>query len=244
MRQFAAAEKVYGRLIGLLPDQPILEVQKAFNVTFMNTGDGTAFRSAIAALPASLADDRNVLSLRLCFTLNDRDWTEANGLIQKMKDGEDDGYFAYAAISVPIDCYSLLLARLQGEQPDANPVSTKTREQLSQKVVKSPGNAQLLSQLAVVDALLSKKEAAIEEAKRAIEMLPISLDAVDGPGLVINLAVVYAWVGEPDLAFETLRPLTRVPGGIFYGQLKRETYWDPLRNDPRFEELLAELAPR
>jgi serine/threonine protein kinase/Tfp pilus assembly protein PilF len=244
MRQFAAAEKVYGRLIGLLPDQPILEVQKAFNVTFMNTGDGTAFRSAIAALPASLADDRNVLSLRLCFTLNDRDWTEANGLIQKMKDGEDDGYFAYAAISVPIDCYSLLLARLQGEQPDANPVSTKTREQLSQKVVKSPGNAQLLSQLAVVDALLSKKEAAIEEAKRAIEMLPISLDAVDGPGLVINLAVVYAWVGEPDLAFETLRPLTKVPGGIFYGQLKRETYWDPLRNDPRFEKLLAELAPR
>jgi serine/threonine protein kinase/Tfp pilus assembly protein PilF len=243
MRQFAAAEKVYGRLIELLPDQPILEVQKAFNVTFMNTGDGTAFRSAIAALPASLADDRNVLSLRLCFALNDRDWTEANELIQKMKGGEDDGYFAYAAISVPIDCYSLLLARLQGEQPDANRVFTKTWEQLSQKVVKSPGNAQLLSQLAVVDALLSKKEAAIEEAKRAIEMLPISLDAVDGPGLVINLAVVYAWVGELDLAFETLRPLTKVPGGIFYGQLKRETYWDPLRKDPRFDQLLTELAP-
>jgi hypothetical protein len=221
----------------------MLKVQKAFNVTFMNTGDGTAFRSAVAALPASMANDRDVLSLRLCFALNNRDWTEANELIQKMKDGEDDGYFAYAAISVPIDCFSILLARLIGEQSDANSAFAKIREQLSRKVLKSPGNAQLLSQLAVVDALLSNKEAAIEEAKRAIEMLPIPKDAVDGPGLVINLAVVYAWTSELDLAFETLGPLTKAPGGIYYGQLKRETYWDPLRKDPRFDQLLTELAP-
>jgi hypothetical protein len=34
------------------------------------------------------------------------------------------------------------------------------------------------------------------------------------------------------------------PSGVFYGELKREVYWDPLRQDPRFEKLLAELAPR
>jgi hypothetical protein len=144
-----------------------------------------------------------------------------------------------------------LRAALRNEAPGNDPIGEPTLSlselQLDHYEIvtgEDGTNAQLLSQLAVVDALLSKKEAAIEEAKRAIEMLPISLDAVDGPGLVINLVVVYAWVGEPDLAFETLRPLTKVPGGIFYGQLKRETYWDPLRNDPRFEELLAELAPR
>ena len=96
----------------------------------------------------------------------------------------------------------------------------------------------------MVDALLSNKEAAIADAKRAIEMMPTSTDAVDGPCLAINLAVVYAWTNEIDLAFETLGPLTKTPSGIFYGQLKRDPYWEPLRQDPRFEKLLAELAPK
>ena len=243
-RQFAAAEKVYDRLIRLLPDQPMLKVQKAFNVTFMKTGDGTALWSAVAALPAPIAEDREVLSLRLNFALYDRDWRQAKEAIQKLQDGDDNGYFAYAGIPVPIGCYSILLPRLQGEQPDPNSEFAKTREQLSQKVQKSPENAQLLSQLAVVDALLSNnKETAITEAKRAIEMLPISKDAVDGPCLVINLAVVYAWTNELDLAFETLGPLTKTPGGLYYGSLKRDPLWDPLHQDPRYEKLLADLAP-
>jgi hypothetical protein len=59
----------------------------------------------------------------------------------------------------------------------------------------------------------------------------------------LNLAVVYAWTDELDLAFETLTPLVKVPNN-FYGPLKREAYWDPLRQDPRYDKLLAELAPK
>lgn len=102
----------------------------------------------------------------------------------------------------------------------------------------------MLSQLAVVDALLNNQEAAIEEAKRAVELLPISKDAVLGPLLEVNLAVVYAWTNQLDLAFERLNSSAKVPNGIFYGQLKRDPYWEPLRQDPRYEKLLAELAPR
>jgi serine/threonine protein kinase/Tfp pilus assembly protein PilF len=243
-RQFDQAERVYDQLIQLLPDLPMLKVQKAFNVTFMKTGDSLALRSAVAALPASMADDREVLSLRLNFDLYDRDWAQAKEAIEKMKDGEDDGYFAYAGIPVPIGCYSILLARLQGEQLDAHPEFAKTRDQLNQKALKSPENAQLLSQLAVIDALLGDKEAAIKQAKRAVEMLPTSKDAVDGPCLLINLAAVYAWTNELDLAFQTLGPLTKTPGGVYYGLLKCDPLWDPLRKDPRFDQLLAELAPR
>jgi len=100
------------------------------------------------------------------------------------------------------------------------------------------------NQLAVVDALLNQGEAAIAEAKRAVEMLSISKDAVEGPRIAMSLAVVYAWSNEPDLAFETIGPLTKTPNGIYYGELKRDPYWDPLRKDPRFEKLLAELAPK
>jgi len=66
----------------------------------------------------------------------------------------------------------------------------------------------------VVDALLGKKELAIAEAKRAVELLPISTDAVDGPDPELNLAAVYAWTNELDLAFETLSSLTKIPNGL------------------------------
>ena len=108
--------------------------------------------------------------------------------------------------------------------------------------LKSPQDAGLLSQLAVVDALLNNSDIAISEAKRACEMLPVSKDAVDGPGLLINLAVVYAWTNELDLAFTTLGPLTKMPFGIHYGQLKRDPYWERLHKDSRYEQLLAQLA--
>jgi hypothetical protein len=93
-----------------------------------------------------------------------------------------------------------------------------------------------------VGALFNSIEAAIWGAKRAIETLPISTDSVDGPDIVIHVALVYAWTYERDLAFETLGPLTKTPKGIYYGDLQVSAYWEPLRKDPRFETLLAQLA--
>jgi hypothetical protein len=72
----------------------------------------------------------------------------------------------------------------------------------------------------------------------------VSKDAMDEPKMLKNLAVVYAWTNELDLAFSTLELLTKRPGGIFLGELKRDPYWEPLRKDPRYEKLLAELAPK
>jgi hypothetical protein len=59
-----------------------------------------------------------------------------------------------------------------------------------------------------------------------------------------NLAVVYAWTNESDLAFQVLDRLAKTPNGIYYGPMKRDPRWDPLRKDPRFDKLLTELAPR
>ena len=242
-RQFRASEQAYDRLIDLVPDQPMLKVQKEWFVIFMKTGNDAMVLSAIAALPASMTEDRAVLCLRVSFALDNRDWPQAKQLLEKLKDGEDDGNFAYATAPVPIGCYSILLARLQGERVDGKSSFVETREGLSRKVQMSPGNAKLLSNLAVIDALLSLKQDAIAEAQRAVDMLPISRDMMDGPGILMNLAVVYAWTDEPDLAFEKLDLLTRAPHGVYYGQLKLERLWDPLRKDARFEKLLGQLAP-
>lgn len=64
-----------------------------------------------------------------------------------------------------------------------------------------------------------------------------------GPGVLTNLAAVYAWSNEPDLAFDTLDTLSKTPFGLRYGDVKRTPFWEPLRKDPRYEKLLAELAP-
>ncbi len=210
VRQFRAAEETFDRLTELRPDQPILRTQKPF-VLYYETGDNTAIGTALAALPASVADDRGVLSLRLAFAFVDRDWAQAKALIERMNSGDDEGDFANGGVNVPIGCYSILLARLQGQQTGANPSFAETRDQLNQRVQKAAESAGLLSQLAVVDALLNHKETAIAEAKRAVELLPISKDSVDGPYPELNLAAVYAWTNELDLAFEMLSTLTKVP---------------------------------
>jgi TolB-like protein/Flp pilus assembly protein TadD len=244
VRRFRAVEQAFDRLIELRPDQPIVKAQKPEFTSYPQSGDVASVRSALAALPASLADDRNAINLRLVFALVDRDWQQAKQLLDKLKGGDDEGYFGYGQQpTVPVGCYSILLARLQGEQPGANATFAETREQLHQKVQRQPGNATLLSLLAVVDALLSNKEVAISEAKHAAEMLPVKQDAIDGPGIQMNLAVVYGWTGNLDLAFATLSPLTKTPGGLYYGNLKHDPYWDPLTKDSRFDKLLAELRP-
>jgi hypothetical protein len=88
------------------------------------------------------------------------------------------------------------------------------------------------------------QEEAIQAARRATEMLPISKDAVEGSPLVSKLALVYAWTNEPDPAFQELTMSVEIPGGIHYGELQLDPSWDPLRGDPRFDKLLAKLAPK
>jgi TolB-like protein/Flp pilus assembly protein TadD len=243
-REFTAAGQAYDRAIELAPDQPMLKVEKALYVGRQKNGDDTPLRSAIAALPAALADDRDVLSYRLICALDDRDWKQVRQLLDKLNGGDDEGYFSYAPVPVPIDCYYILLARLQGEPPSISPGFSQTREKLNEKVLAAPENAKLLSNLAVVDALLGKKEDAVREAKQAAEMCPTFKDALAGPGILMNLAFVYAWTHEVDLAFTTLVPLITTPNGIYCGELRLDPHWEPLRQDPRYQKLLAELTPK
>jgi tetratricopeptide (TPR) repeat protein len=243
LRQFARSEQQFDRLIELLPDKPMTKVQKA-NVVVARTGDESVLSRALAAVPASMTDNVDVLYSRLRLALDRHDWRTAEQLIEKLAGGEDDGSFGWSLMPVPSDCYSIQLARFRGDDLRTNSAFAETREQLNQMVQKSPADALLLCKLGLVDALLNNKELAISEGKRAVEMLPISKDAVDGPQVAVSLAMVYTWTNEPDLAFEMLSSLAKTPNGIYYGDLKTSAYMDPLRKDPRFDKLLAELAPK
>jgi len=243
MRQFREAGEVYDRLISLVPDQPSLKIEKLEFVTFMETGDVTELQAAIDALHTSTPTDREIVSMSLMVALLKRDWSRAAELVDKLakNGGEDNGNFGFAAVPVPAGCYSILLARLQGQE--SSPAFFVTRDELSKKV-QSSSSAYLLSALAVVDALLDRKDDANAEIERAVSMLPIEKDPLDGPCVLANSAVVHAWTGATNKAFTELDVLAEIPRGVYYGQLKLDPLWDPLRKDPRFEKLLAELAPK
>jgi hypothetical protein len=111
-------------------------------------------------------------------------------------------------------------------------------------VENQPEFAAGLSLLGMIDAGLDQKEKALREGRRACELLPISKDALDGMTLAINLAKIYAWVGEKDLAVEQIAAVERVPNELSYGLLKLHPIWDPLRGHSRFEKIVASLAPK
>ncbi len=97
--------------------------------------------------------------------------------------------------------------------------------------------------VAQLDARLGRKEEAIREAQRAVELVPIELDPLFGAEMAGKLAQVYAWTGEPELAIEKLEMLAKMPCDISYGDLRFNPTWDSLRNQPRFEKIVASLKP-
>src|SRR4029077_16941313 len=98
--------------------------------------------------------------------------------------------------------------------------------------------------LGLIDAGLGRKDDAIREGRRAVELLPVSKDVMHGTDLILNLAVIYAWTGEKDLALKQLAEPAQVPSSLNYGWLRLHPSWDPLRGDPRFEKIVASLAPK
>jgi serine/threonine-protein kinase len=138
-----------------------------------------------------------------------------------------------------------LAARLRGDEPAAHAAFTKAREELEEIVRNQPDYAQALCALGVVDAVLGNKEDAIREGKRAVELMPVSKSALEGPLLIQYLAVIYAWTDDKDRAIERLAAAAKLPGGhVTYGYLRLNPIWDPLRGDSRFEAIVASLAPK
>jgi TolB-like protein/Flp pilus assembly protein TadD len=241
-RQFPEAEKAWNEFVNRFPEQKLAKARREYHTRVLKTGDYQEYRRELDALSAADPDDTLLLTERTNLVIRHREFQKAQQLLNQIKGPDAVGGFGYTVRPVPVGCHSILIAKLQGEDPNLDPNSARTRELLSQKVNNAPDRALLLSELAVLDALLGQKDLAISEGERAVSLLPISKDAVDGPAVILNLAVVYAWAGELNQAFDALEKLAKIPYGLFYSYLE-DPFWDPLRNDSRFEKLRADLAP-
>ena len=137
-----------------------------------------------------------------------------------------------------------LVARAQGDSIAANAAFSEARTRQEKLVHEQPDYGPALCVLGLIDAALGHKEDALREGRRAIELLPIAKDSINGAHIVEFFAVTCAWTGEKDLALQQLTVAIQNPSFISYGQLKLHPYWDALRGDPRFEKIVNSLAPR
>ena len=80
--------------------------------------------------------------------------------------------------------------------------------------------------------------------RRAVELVPLEKDALNGADMIQYSGIVAAWVGEKDLALQNLAKAAQLPGFLSYGRLKLLPWYDPLRGDPRFEKIVDSLAPK
>lgn len=176
---------------------------------------------------------------RLELALAERNYRAAEAALATQRLPE----FNWSGYVTPREWYAGVIAQGLGDLEKAQSAFSAARQLLLAIAAERPDDAKAQIVLAEVEARLGHKEEAIGAGERALILRPVSNDAVDGAHLTGRLAGVYAQVGEIDRALTILEEAAKLRNGPNYGELKLDAVWDPLRGDPRFEKIVASLAP-
>jgi TolB-like protein/cytochrome c-type biogenesis protein CcmH/NrfG len=240
-RQFSKAVECYNRVLAAGEQTPLVRFRQA-GVAFYGSGNPKPFRDFLAEAPLELDYAGSWTPARVWVALIDRNYAEAERVLaaSPRQDFQDlDLSFYY-----PKAWFEAVIARAKGDSAAARAAFENVRVILEQRLTLKPEHARTLAVLAQVDANLGRKEQALREAQHAVELMPVSKDIYDGVLVLEGLAQVYTWTGERDRAIELLQKLVTMPGYINYSRLKTYPTWSPLRGDPRFEQLVASMAPK
>ena len=237
-RDFEAADKILDRGIAADPQSFSSRAMKA-GLAILWKGDVGFAENQLSLFPAGLDPDGYVTSARVWVLTLKRAFADALQVAQQFR-GEtlkypDFGLCPKASLEGRLYLY-------QDDKMKARTAFERARTVAEQLVRDAPDEPGRHASLGVVLAGLGQKEDAINEGKKAVELLPESEDAVDGPKATAALAGIYAWVGEHDEAFPLLDHLLAVPNGLTVPLLKLDPVWDPLRKDPRFQALIEKYA--
>ena len=239
LRQFSEARAMLDRALRLAPKHIGLRVHRAA-VDLWWRADSKPLDLAIKTI---LREDpkaaESVADQRLYLALCERDRDEASKALTSLS---AHGYYDNGFLYPHAFCEGLV-ARLCNDEVVAHNAFTRSRAEVDRIVRQQPTRAENLSILGLIDAALGNKEEAIREGQRACELLPLETDSISGEILIENLAIIYTWTGERDLALAQLTIAVQVPGNLNYGYLRLHPDWDPLRGDPRFKEIVTSLAP-
>jgi TolB-like protein/Flp pilus assembly protein TadD len=211
---------------------PLEDPFKWLPMTKLAQGDPVAAQSLLDQVPPEYDPGDLIWDIRIKTVLYLRDYDAANRVVAATPAKFADGNWAYGQI-----------ARARGDNQKAMAAFAAAREKMEAQQGDKPKDADYFAGVAKLDAGLGRKEEAIREARQAVELLPFAKDSLNGPVLVANLALVYAWTGEHDRALEQLEKVATLPGSwhdvVTYGDLLLNPCWDDLRGDPRFDKIVA-----
>jgi tetratricopeptide (TPR) repeat protein len=210
-------------------------------VAVQSTGDLSGVEKQFSSVPPETDQAGLITWIRVGILTLERKFPEALQVAQQFR-----GETLPTATTAPCPKAFLegMLYRYQGDNEKARIGFEHARIVADKLVREAPQDSFRHGQLGLVLAALGQEEDAVNEGKRAVELLPESQDAFDGPQATAALAQIYAWTGEFDEAFRLLDHLLDVPNGLTVTMLKLAPVWDPLRKDPRFQALIDKYGPK
>ncbi len=209
-------------------------------VDFIWKGDLQRWREVVSSDATRSADPNDVINARIDLALKERDYDRAEQLLAAGGGTEfdDNGFFT------PREWKEAIVARGLGQASKAAARFQVARDRAAAEARQHRGDAKALIVLGQIDATMGRKTEALDEGQRAVDMLPASKDAINGYQLQTRLIMIYAQTGETDRALDAIEKNIRRPYAPEYGSLKVDQVWDPLRGNPRFERVVASLAPK
>src|SRR6266511_672041 len=229
-RNFETAEKIFDRAIEAAPQSLGPRAEKA-KLALDWKGDLSVMEKELTQLPAGVDPDGLVTFSHVQLLLLQRKFPDAIALLKQ----SPQDVFHY---DKPREFFEGAIYTFLNDKEKAVSAFERARPIAQKAVRESPNDASRHVILGMILAGLGEKELAIAEGKRAVELLPESEDALDGPKITVALAQIYAWTGESDEALQLLDRSLSTPNGITVSFLKLDPIWEPLRSDPRFQALI------
>ena len=238
LRNFEAADETVDHAIAIAPQSLDMCGLKGY-LAILWRGDLSMAEKEYSSIPGD-SDPTGVMAwLRSGVLMWERKFPEALAVMQKFP-GET--FATITTAPMPKSFLAGVIYSLQGDKQKAQREFEHARVLSEQLLRDAPEDAARHSQHGLILAALGRKQEAIAEGKRAVEMVPESQDAFDGPRYTESLAQIYVCTGEYDEAFQLIDHLLSVPNGLTIPVLKLDPAWDPLRNDPRFKALIDKYA--
>jgi TolB-like protein/class 3 adenylate cyclase/lipopolysaccharide biosynthesis regulator YciM len=242
MRRWPEAAQWAERMRAMAPASLVAKIQSGY-VDFWWKGDTRLLKSLLSQVPAGTDPDGIITSCRWDVAMIDRDFAAARRALQTSELND----FSYTnAGATPKTFLQGCIELAEGKQTQAQELFETARPNFEKAVEEAPLSADRHANLGWFYAFAGRKNEAIREGRRAVELKPESKDAVDGAIMNCYLALIYARVGENDLAISLIERLLKTPGAvdsvdysITVNDLKYRWEWDPIRNDPRFQRLIA-----
>jgi tetratricopeptide (TPR) repeat protein len=243
LRRYAEEKSVLERVLAFEPDDAVAKVQHAFTELDSKADTRPLHRTIESIRATNPTAAPSVANNWLICALAERDDAAAKDALVAF--GENPITFGTGDIVVLNRPFvEGIIARMTKDDDKARAAFITARAEQEKIVQAQPNYGPPLVLLGLIDAALGRKEEALREGRRAVGLLPVEKDSINGPLMIEYLAMIAAWVGDKDLACEQLAAAVRYPSTLSYGKLKLLSFWDPLRGDPRFEQIVASLAPK